>query len=299
MGNLTTRFMTGLLAGIALFTLAGCATQPPPPVIVTGDSVTRTRIPEDISKPIQAQVGTVFYSDTITATSDGAVLKGTGSRDSSMGIWHRVPERTRLMMVSFDGVQFFCTMEPTAGSFPIDEPQHYSCYQDEQNDGWFDAVHPVMGNPATGRSSRPLERQKLPVPVPYQRERIDTLAGTMTWQLVYAGLRDGYAQIDHVIRAGAGPDGEERYRRSYYLPLADMGQPFSFLIIPYAPFSGSWVRDYRNGFVSLALMATKADAREMTVTIDTPWPQAKILKKLEMRGRFQTLPTRWAIMPKS
>lgn len=149
-----------------------------------------------------------------------------------------------------------------------------------------------MGNPATGRSSRPLERQKLPVPVPYQREQIDTLAGTMTWQLVYAGLRDGYAQVDHVIRDGAGPDGEERYRRSYYIALSDMGQPFGFLTIPYAPQSGSWVRAVRNATVSLALVTVKADAREMTVVIDTPWPQAKLLKKLETRGRFQTLPTR-------
>lgn len=288
----TARFLTSLFCGAASLTLAGCVNTTPPEVKLA-QSATRSLIPDPVSRLVTIAKGDVFYTDTISLKGEGAILKANGNRDSALGIWHKVPERTRLALTRYDGVDYFCTTEKTAGSFPIEEPTHFSCYRDKENDGWFETVHPVTTDPRTGRSTRPDDVAKLPLPVPYERQTLERWGSAFTWQLVYVGKRDGYLQIDEVLRAGPSADAPERYHRSFYVQVPDEGKaPVRSLWVPYQPFAGTWNR-MAGTPESIRIDIREATGDRLFLSIFEPKLNMEGLKPDAVAGRHQTLPDAW------
>lgn len=286
------RFLTSLFCGCAALALAGCVNTTPPDVKLV-QSASRSITPGDWSRLVTIAKGEVFYSDTISLKRETAILKASGNRDSALGIWHKVPERTRLALTRFDGVDYFCTTERTAGSFPIEEPTHFSCYRDKENDGWFETVHPVGTDPRTGHSTRPDDVAKLPLPVPYERQTTERWGSAFTWQLVYVDRRDGYLRIDEVLRAGSSADAPERYRRSFYVRVPDEQKaPERSLWVPYQPFAGTWSRMTDNP-ESIRIDIREATDDRLFLSIFEPNLNVEGLRPDAVAGRHQTLPDAW------
>lgn len=289
------RIIGNLLISITLFHLGGCVTSSYRPTkIDSSEQSFRQREPVDLLQTITASRSNVFYTDQNITKADGAIL----SSDVDMPISDyknlTLNSGTQLILIAFDNAPYYCTanQRTTIGTAEI-----FGCFLDEDQDGSFDSVHSFAGNPRRERGSRQVSMVRLQQTVKYERQQLSVDTGPNTWTLSYMGTAGDVAQIDHAISYGSGTGAVEWYRRSYFIPVNDIGKPWGGLSIPYIPFAGSWLPGDRRAIGALKIEPITATPTEMKLRIIQAWPEAQILKLPNVPGQYRTVPFRSKITP--
>lgn len=289
--RMTAYLMPAMLLGLA----SGCVTQPyRPATIVSSERSYRQIEPADITQPIKATAPNVFYKDINKTSADGTVLSEDSKFLAFQDRTSTIKAGTILIRIMFDGQAYYCTTNAQSifGSTEI-----YGCFFDEDQDGKFEGVHSFAGNPRREKGSKRVYFLRLQEPLEYQPQEVVVDTGPNTWTLSYIGITGDLARIDHVISTSSGPDGREWYRRSYFIPLSDIGKPWSGLSIPYVPYSGTWLAPDRAAVGSLNIVPLTATPTELTLRITKTWPAAQILKLPNVPGQYRTVPYRSKLSP--
>ncbi len=289
--RMTAYLLPAMLLGLA----SGCVTQPYRPATIDSSERSYRQIePADITQPIKATASTVFYKDINKVSADGTVLSENSRVFVSQDRTSTIKVGTTLIRIMFDGQAYYCTIDPQSifGTAEI-----YGCFFDEDQDGKFEGVHSFAGNPRREKGSRRVYFLRLQEPLEYQPQEVVVDTGPNTWTLSYIGTTGDLARIDHVISTGSGADAREWYRRSYFIPLSDIGKPWSGLSIPYIPYSGTWLAPDRAAVGSLSIMPLSATPAELTLRITKSWPAAQILKLPNVPGQYRTVPYRSKLSP--
>lgn len=283
--------LTAMLLGLA----GGCVTQPySPATIDSSERSQRVIEPADTTQPIKATASAVFYKDVNKVSADGTILSANSRVFVTQDKTHPIKSGTILIRIMFDGQAYYCTTDAqsTFGAAEI-----YGCFFDEDQDGKFEGVHSFAGNPRREKGSKRVYFLRLQEPLEYQPQEVVVDTGPNTWTLSYMGTTGDLARIDHVISTGSGADAREWYRRSYFIPLSDIGKPWSGLSIPYVPYSGTWLAPDRAAVGSLSIMPLSATPAELTLRITKSWPAAQILKLPNVPGQYRTVPYRSKLSP--
>ncbi|MEE3626696.1 hypothetical protein UCD39_22415 [Nitrospirillum sp. BR 11752] len=288
---MTHKTRIALAAGLLILT--GCGATIPP------DASFNTPRPPMITHSLAANTqttrnkGAVLYSDVSSRLVPGVILDGEIDFNRLFGDIKFHPGDT-LITYPYNNTNYYCPQSEPPTSSGLDANSF--CFVDENKDGHLTKIQMFeFTNTHGGHSSATAYRFLMTftvAPAPYHAGMVPFGPMSVQSDLVFDGVQDGYAVIEHRLHE-EGRDDAIVYRRKFFAPVPQQ-QPVT-LTIPLLPFDGMSIPEAFSAPALAPLMLTlivnQANDHGIQYSIQKPWAPWRMPQGIQQKGDFTTIPT--------